>query len=381
MHEWSKTTLKDHVEILHGYAFKSSNFREKKIKGSLPVIKIKNVANGDVNLHAVSYHIVNSNLEKYIVRCGDVLIALTGNHPQAASQVVGSISKYKINQPALLNQRIAKIISKATLDSNFMYYYLKQQFVKEYIANQSSGSANQANINKNDLNNIPLYLPPLPEQKAIAEVLSSLDDKIDLLHRQNKTLESLAETLFRQWFIEEAKDEWVETKLGFYLIPKKGENLTKSQAMGGDIPVVAGGLKPSCFHNRANTDKPVITISASGANAGFIKLYYESVWSSDSSYIDSSVTKNIYFIYNFLKVNQIALFKKQTGSAQPHIYPQQIMDLDIRKYPQTLIDSFEHKVIGFFAKISNNNLKLNKLTHLRDILLPNLMSGKVRISI
>ena len=50
--------------------------------------------------------------------------------------------------------------------------------------------------------------PPLPEQKAIAGVLSSLDDKIDLLHRQNKTLEAMAETLFRQWFIEEAEDDW-----------------------------------------------------------------------------------------------------------------------------------------------------------------------------
>ncbi len=264
---------------------------------------------------------------------------------------------------------------------NFHNYLLIKYFANLDLKPFITGAV-QPKLNKENLLRVPFFLPEDEgEQKAIAEVLSSLDDKIDLLHRQNKTLESLAETLFRQWFIEEAKDEWVETKLGFYLIPKKGENLTKSQAMGGDIPVVAGGLKPSCFHNRANTDKPVITISASGANAGFIKLYYESVWSSDSSYIDSSVTKNIYFIYNFLKVNQIALFKKQTGSAQPHIYPQQIMDLDIRKYPQTLIDSFEHKVIGFFAKISNNNLKLNKLTHLRDILLPNLMSGKVRISI
>lgn len=69
------------------------------------------------------------------------------------------------------------------------------------------------NLNSSILKRLPITLPPLPEQKAIAAVLSSLDDKIDLLHRQNKTLEAMAETLFRQWFIEEAKEDLEEKPL------------------------------------------------------------------------------------------------------------------------------------------------------------------------
>ena len=68
--------------------------------------------------------------------------------------------------------------------------------------------------NRNHVHPLEISLPPISEQKAIASVLSSIDDKIDLLHRQNNTLESIAETIFRQWFIEEADDSWEEGVLG-----------------------------------------------------------------------------------------------------------------------------------------------------------------------
>jgi type I restriction enzyme S subunit len=70
------------------------------------------------------------------------------------------------------------------------------------------------NVSRNQIEELEISIPPLPEQKAIAAVLSSLDDKIDLLHRQNKTLEAMAETLFRQWFVVDAQDNWEEGKLG-----------------------------------------------------------------------------------------------------------------------------------------------------------------------
>jgi type I restriction enzyme, S subunit len=205
--EWKECKLGDVAEVINGFAFKSGNFIEEKKDGALPVIKIKNVANGDVNLNGVQYHEFDNKLSKFLVKNGDVLLSLTGNHPQAMTQVVGEASKYKLNEYALLNQRVAKIKPKEELLNNFLYYLLKDDVTHENLANKSSGSANQANISKNDVENLDILLPPLPEQKAIASVLSSLDDKIDLLHRQNKTLEAMAETLFRQWFVEEADEE------------------------------------------------------------------------------------------------------------------------------------------------------------------------------
>ena len=213
MSSWKEFKLVECIEVINGYAFKSQNFLEEQIENSLPVVKIKNVANGDVNLKAVQFHLFDKNLEKYLIQKNDVLIALTGNHPQAITQVVGEASKYKLDELAFLNQRVAKIKARENMSNDFLYYFLKDDASHDYLASQSSGSANQANISKSDIENMPISLPPLEEQKAIAEVLSSLDDKIDLLHRQNQTLESLAQTLFRQWFIEEAKEEWEEKPL------------------------------------------------------------------------------------------------------------------------------------------------------------------------
>ncbi|MCX7769435.1 MAG: restriction endonuclease subunit S, partial [Flavobacteriales bacterium] len=196
----------------------------------------------------------------------------------------------------------------------------------------------------------------------------------------NKTLEQLAETMFRQWFVEEADESWEEATFGDLVKPKKGKNLTKAEAIAGEFPVVAGGLEPSCFHNEANTKAPVVTISASGANAGFVRLYHTPVWSSDSSYFDETVTPYVYFCYVFLRVNQKLLLDKQEGSAQPHIYPSHIMELDMLKYPDELIDKYENEVTPLFQKIKSNTLQIRTLTQLRDTLLPKLMSGEVRVA-
>lgn len=102
-------------------------------------------------------------------------------------------------------------------------YFLKGviDFNLDLILSSATGST-FPNVSKDQLNDLEIQVPPLPEQQAIASVLSSLDDKIDLLHRQNKTLEAMAETLFRQWFIEEAKEDWELKKLGKVLTVKRG---------------------------------------------------------------------------------------------------------------------------------------------------------------
>ena len=115
--------------------------------------------------------------------------------------------------PANTNQALAIIrINQEKALAKFIHYFLRQKSIIEFVNNMSGQSA-QPNINFQEIKSIELLLPPLPEQKAIASILSSLDNKIDLLHRQNKTLESMAETLFRQWFVEEADEGWEEVPL------------------------------------------------------------------------------------------------------------------------------------------------------------------------
>ena len=168
--------------------------------------------------------------------------------------------------------------------------------------------------------------------------------------------------------------------IGDYITPKRGKNLLTKNAIPGEIPVVAGGLEPSTYHNQSNTKAPVLTISASGANAGYINLWHTDVWSSDSSYIDTSMTSNVYFWYVMLKLRQQEIFDSQTGSAQAHIYPQHIAIMSCDSIDAETINLYTALVSPLFKMIGENKIENNKLSTLRDTLLPRLMSGELDVS-
>lgn len=204
MNEWQNTVIGEYCDLLNGYAFKSKDFIEIHQPDTLPILKIKNVANGDANLNDPVYHKTDPKLDKYKIERGDILIALTGNHPIDKTQVVGGVSQYKLPKPALLNQRVGKVYSTniQKLSNQFLYYYLSWSRTQLYIGNQSSGSASQANISKSDVLDIPIDLPPINEQNEISDILSKLDKKIMLLSQQNETLEQIANALFKHWFVD-----------------------------------------------------------------------------------------------------------------------------------------------------------------------------------
>lgn len=378
MSEWKEYKLKDiGCSFLSGFAFKSSDYSAMGV----PLIKIGNIQNTLVSIDDdgdfVSEKLIDSKTEKYLLSDKDVLIAMTGQGS------VGRVGRLRLrnNIKPLLNQRVGKFIcDEKNINIDYLYFILTSTKYQDLLFNTGVGSG-QPNLSPELILGVEIPYPNYKEQTAIAEVLSSLDDKIDLLHRQNKTLEQLAETLFRQWFVEEAGESRQETTFGELVKPKKGKNITKSEAIEGNFPVVAGGLEPSCYHNEPNTLEPVITISASGANAGFVRMYYTKVWASDCSYIDKTITPYLYFSYIFLKITQQILFDKQEGSAQPHIYPSHIMELETPKFSEELLSDYENAVEPIFQKIKSNTTQIKTLTQLRDTLLPKLMSGEARVKI
>ncbi|OCN05976.1 type I restriction endonuclease [Erysipelotrichaceae bacterium MTC7] len=170
-----------------------------------------------------------------------------------------------------------------------------------------------------------------------------------------------------------------DTTIGEYITPKRGKNLLSKDAISGEVPVIAGGLSPATYHNVSNTQSPVITISASGANAGFVNLWTVPVWSSDSSFIDYGMTKDVYFWYVMLKKRQKEIYDSQTGSAQPHIYPKHITIMPTIKLNVDEINLYTKRVTPLFKKIANNLYEISKLQLIRDTLLPKLMSGEIRV--
>lgn len=263
-------------------------------------------------------------------------------------------------------------LPKESVNTHFLFFLLKSLKL-----NTHSIGSGQPLLTQGILNELEIPCPPLETQKKIAAVLSALDDKIELNNAINKNLEEQAQAIYKNMFPAVTSGEVL---VGEYIVPKRGKNLLVKDTIRGDVPVVAGGLEPATYHNESNTSAPVLTISASGANAGYIKLWNIPVWSSDSSFIDSTMTADVYFWYVMLKLRQQEIFDSQTGTAQPHIYPQHIAQLPIKKLDEHSVTAFTERVTPLFSMIGENIQQTKKLGELRDALLPRLMSGEIDVS-
>ena len=399
---WEESKLGDYIETINGFAFKSTDFLGSEKPNSLPIIKIKNVANGDVNIDGVHYHLYSDNLKKYVVEKGDILISLTGNHPELETQVVGLVSKYKLETKALLNQRVGKLFSKKPkeFNDNYLYYFLKNKDTHQYLASQSSGSANQANISKTDIEKISFSKPPIEEQNAIAAILSSLDDKIDLLLRQNKTLEQLAETLFRQWFVKE--EDWLGTLSEFVKVQGgyafKSKDFRES-GFAGIIKItnISMGFvdinKCDYVDEKAvlNLDKKFkirtgdFLIAMTGAEIGKIGIVENTnkeIWLNQRvGKLEAKVPYGNLIGYLALKSRegQDHIINACSGSAQENISTTGIEEMVFAKYDEEKAISFGKEASHLFEKITTNYKQIKTLSQTRDTLLPKLMSGEVRV--
>ena len=327
--------------------------------------------NDDGTLNKNSLMSVDSpNAFKYILKPNDIVFARTG-----AS--TGRNYFYDFRDGQLV---YAGFLIKFSIDSNkvnplFIKYYCQSKKYWDWINIYNSGST-RGNINAQTLGNMKIDLPSREQQNFLVKILYSIDEKIRLNQKINDNLFEQTKTIFEKYFpnINNGSDI-----IGKIIIPKRGKNLLSKDAILGNIPVIAGGIEPSIYHNKANTIPPVLTISASGANAGYINLWNCAVWSSDSSFIDSSMTSNVYFWYILLKNRQQEIFDAQTGSAQPHIYPKHIAELKINIPSKETIENFTFVVTPFFELISKNLFENDKLSRLRNSILPKLISGNISI--
>ena len=227
------------------------------------------------------------------------------------------------------------------------------------------------------LNRLEFDIPSLEEQETILSCLNPIDEKIALNNAINNNLEQQAQSIFDNMFSNISNGPCT---IGDYITPKRGKSFLSKNAIFGNVPVIAGGLEPSTYHNVANTRSPVLAISASGANAGYVSLWNIPIWSSDSSYIDSSMTDDVYFWYVLLKKRQKEIFDAQTGSAQPHIYPQHIASMSVSNLDIEEVHSYTSIVTPIFEIIGHHKEENTRLASLRDTLLPKLMSGELDVS-
>lgn len=387
---WRLSTIDEEKERLTDYvangsfASLASNVHYKDTEDYAVLIRLVDFNNDFkgpfvyIDEHAYSF------LSKSSLSGGEIIISNVGAN-------VGTVFKCP-NLPYKMSLAPNAITIKLKGDNDFYYYWFKSKIGQANIQALVTGSA-QPKFNKTNFRSMYIPVPPLDVQRRIASILSSLDRKIELNNKINADLEEMAQAIFKNWFVdfEPFKDgKFVDSELG--MIPegwkvgllgelcnfKRGKNLLTKNAIDEGVPVVAGGLEPSCYHNIANTGAPVITVSGSGANAGFMRMYHVPVWASDCSFIDISC-ENFYFVYCFLKVNSKLLKHAQTGAVQPHVKPSDIHDFELVIPDEESIYDFQDKVKPFFDRIASLQKENSRLSSLRDTLLPRLMSGELEV--
>ena len=327
---------------------------------------------------------------EYNCNVGDVILVARG---------VGGTGDVKlVNRKCFLTNLSIKIDLDNDVILNEYFYYIYQIENLRYL---DSGSA-QSQITIQDLSNVAISLPPLSEQTRIASILSSLDDKIDLLHRENKTLEAMAETLFRQWFIEEAKEDWKEVSLEYVCERITDGSHYSPESVESGLPMASvkdmedwGINLNSCrkiskeeFDKLVSADcLPQVNDILIAKDGSYLKHIFvvnkmqEVVILSSIAIIRPNGLYHPYLLSLLLKLDSIKEELKNivTGAVIPRIVLK-----DFRKFPIILPPKEkQEKALLFIEPIMKkcfyNREQIQTLIQQRDSLLPKLMSGEVKI--
>ena len=377
MSEWKEATLGDLITLQRGHDLPKSKMQI----GNIPVAG----SNGIIGYHNIA---TTKGIGITIGRSGNIGNAYLYKNDFWAHNTTLYVKDFKGNNEI------------------FVYYFLKNIDFKSF----NVGSA-VPTLNRNHIHPITINLPPLPEQKAIAEILSSLDDKIDLLHRQNKTLEQMAETLFRQWFVEEAEEDWevsnlsdiAEVKNGFSFSSKSYIEYTPDalEVLKMGHIEKGGGLRinPKKSYaprneklKRYTLNKGDIIMAMTDMKDNVVILGVPAMIDKSDHYVLNQRVARIYLksndklINNYLlyiqlkdKENIAILQSKANSGVQVNLSTQAINDIEIIVPPMQIQQEKGRTITDLYLRKENNDKHIHIITNMRDTLLPKLMSGEIRI--
>ncbi|MCY4570701.1 MAG: restriction endonuclease subunit S [Candidatus Poribacteria bacterium] len=284
--------------------------------------------------------------------------------------------------PMATNQGFANFICREALLNVFLAYYLR--YIKEKLNDLASGSTFKE-VTKRTLLNIEIPLPPLSEQRAIAEALSDVDGLLNALEALIAKKQAIKQAVMQQLLTGKTRllgfsGAWETKRLGEIAKIQKGSLITEKNVVPGAIPVIAGGQKPAYFHNTANRTGKTITVSGSGAYAGFVALHNRPIFASDCSTISESPSFSIDFIYYYLVYNQNTIYKAQTGGAQPHVHPVDLMPLQVDLPPLPEQEAIASVLSDMDAGIAALEQRRDKTRAIKQGMMQQLLTGRVRLS-
>ena len=251
----------------------------------------------------------------------------------------------------------------------------------------------RASLNEGMIGRLKIRYPKSKDAQAkIGSILKNYDNLIEINNKRIKILEQMAENLYKEWFVrfrfpghETTPFEngipkgWKKGELADVCCFLRGKNITSSEMIDGPYPVIAAGLDPSGYHSAANVKGTSVTISNSGANAGYISIHYSDIWAADCSYVSENDTKNIFFVYEMLRNLSSVITNMQRGAAQPHVYAKDVNQLKMYLPDEKLMSKANIQFKAFHQQIFVLTKQNEFLIKQRDLLLPRLMSGKLAV--
>ena len=390
MSEWKEVRLGDFLSIKHGYAFSGKNITSEETDSILVTPGNFHIGGG---FKSDKFKYFNGEVpDDYVLNPGDCVVTMTDLSKATDTLGYSAIIPRTKGKQYLHNQRIGLVIPKERDDVDFGYIYwlMRSREYQWYIMNSASGTSIM-HTSPTRIENYEFKLPPLDYQQFVADTLSSLDDKIDLLRRQNATLEGLAGALFREWFVEGVEEDWEEGVLGD--VAEQIRDSVRKEDIHSDDRYVA--------LEHIDRKQVVLARYASGSIAtsnksrfqkgdilfGKLRPYFHKVCFAPFAGICSTDILVIrpkepeYFAYCLF-----AFFQKEvvdfatsasSGTRMPRVNWKALRSFPVDLPPEELVIRFGVVGDSMIKKMSGNIVQANELTDLRNKLLVQLFAAKV----
>lgn len=392
MSEWKEYRLGDFLKVKHGYAFKGENIVTEETPNILVTPGNFNIGGG-FKSDKFKYYKGDEFPKEYILTSGDIVVTMTDLSKDSDTLGYSAKIPYSTNHNYLHNQRIGLVqFVNENVCKDFVYWLMRTREYQNYIVGSASGTS----IMHTSPSRIEDYRCLIPssqsEQESIASVLTSIDNKIDLLHRENETLEVMAETIFRQRFIEDAKDDWTEGKLReeFDFIMGQSPIGESYNQDGIGVPMYQGNADfgfrfPT---RRVFTTQPTRfaeindTLISVRAPVGVQNMATEKCCIGRGVAAFRYKNNSSFYSYTYYKLKSLLDDIKQyndNGTVFGSISKSDIESIDIVIPDKNIIMDFQKQVKPIDDKILNNNNEIQTLIQTRDNLLPKLMNREIII--
>ncbi|MFM6196273.1 MAG: restriction endonuclease subunit S [Planktothrix sp.] len=395
MSEWKETTLREAVLKANTGADAIQKAPIVNYDSGIRCLRIQDVSNSHDLKKWGFCEITQDNYKRFYLKQGDILIARTGN-------TIGVNIYIEQDLKAVFNNGLIRLnINKEKFIPKYIYYLFQTYNFKGHINSIAYGTSTQPNMQIESLLSFNFNYPPVNVQEKIVNLFSTLDKKIDNLRSQNETLEKIAQTLFKHWFIDfefpndegkpykssggamvaselgDIPEGWRVGTIGEIMTLNYGKSLITDNRVNGQYLVV-GSSGVVGTHNEYLVKAPGIVIGRKGTIGKVIWLE-NNFYPIDTTFFvtDKLGCNDLYFHYFILKNQQFE--RLISDSAVPGLNRDMAYSVEIIIPNISLINNFSLLARSLFNKKANNENQIQTLTKTRDALLPKLMSGQIRV--